>query len=52
MIWKFWRQVQTIKNNMTRFVIIKKENLLLAEEDINRALKFELIINVAVWQQC
>jgi prephenate dehydratase len=27
---------------MTRFVIIKKENLLLAEEDINRALKFEL----------
>jgi prephenate dehydratase len=45
--------IQTIKNNMTRFVIIKKENLLLAEEDINRAsLKFELIINVAVWQQC
>jgi prephenate dehydratase len=35
--------IQTIKNNMTRFVIIKKENLLLAEEDINRAsLKFEL----------
>jgi prephenate dehydratase len=34
--------IQTIKNNMTRFVIIK-ENLLLAEEDINRAsLKFEL----------
>jgi prephenate dehydratase len=28
--------IQTIKNNMTRFVIIKRK-LLLAEEDINRA---------------
>ncbi|SEA59846.1 prephenate dehydratase [Flavobacterium gillisiae] len=36
-------EIQTIKNNMTRFVIIKKENSFLAEEDINRAsLKFEL----------
>jgi prephenate dehydratase len=42
--------IQTIKNNMTRFVIIKKK-IYLAEEDINRALKF-WIINVAVWQQC
>jgi hypothetical protein len=36
---------------MTRFVIIKK-NLLLAEEDINRSLKLNWIINVAVWQKC
>jgi hypothetical protein len=29
-----------------------KEKIVLAEEDINRAsLKFEWIINVAVWQQ-
>ncbi|MFT4756871.1 MAG: prephenate dehydratase [Vicingaceae bacterium] len=35
--------IQTIKNNMTRFVIIKKENSFVAEDDINRAsLKFEL----------
>jgi prephenate dehydratase len=43
-------RIQTIKNNMTRF--IKKRKFILAEEDINRAsLKFEFI-NVAVWQQC
>jgi len=36
-------EIQTIKNNMTRFVIIKKENSFVAEDDINRAsLKFEL----------
>ncbi|WP_367773363.1 prephenate dehydratase [Flavobacterium sp. WC2421] len=36
-------EIQTIKNNMTRFVIIKKENAFVAKEDINRAsLKFEL----------
>ena len=36
-------EIQTIKNNMTRFVIIKKENSFVAKEDINRAsLKFEL----------
>lgn len=35
--------IQTIKNNMTRFVIIKKENSFVSEEEINRAsLKFEL----------
>lgn len=35
--------IQTIKNNMTRFVIIKKENAFVAKEDINRAsIKFEL----------
>ena len=36
-------EIQTIKNNMTRFVIIKKENSFVSEEEINRAsLKFEL----------
>jgi prephenate dehydratase len=36
-------EIQTIKNNMTRFVIIKKENSFVAEDEINRAsLKFEL----------
>jgi prephenate dehydratase len=36
-------EIQTIKNNMTRFVIIKKENSFLKENEINRAsLKFEL----------
>jgi prephenate dehydratase len=35
--------IQTIKNNMTRFVIIKKENSFVAEAEINRAsLMFEL----------
>ncbi|MDL2143736.1 prephenate dehydratase [Flavobacterium tructae] len=36
-------EIQTIKNNMTRFVIIKKENSFLPENEINRAsIKFEL----------
>jgi prephenate dehydratase len=36
-------EIQTIKNNMTRFVIIKKDNSFVAEDEINRAsLKFEL----------
>jgi len=36
-------EIQTIKNNMTRFVIIQKENSFVSEEEINRAsLKFEL----------
>jgi prephenate dehydratase len=36
-------EIQTIKNNMTRFVIIKKQNSFVAENEINRAsLKFEL----------
>jgi prephenate dehydratase len=36
-------EIQTIKNNMTRFVIIEKENSFVAEDEINRAsLKFEL----------
>lgn len=35
--------IQTIKHNMTRFVIIKKENSFVPENEINRAsLKFEL----------
>ncbi|WP_125717729.1 prephenate dehydratase [Flavobacterium ustbae] len=35
--------IQTIKNNMTRFVIIKKQNSFLPESQINRAsVKFEL----------
>lgn len=35
--------IQTIKNNMTRFVIINKENSFVPIEDVNRAsLKFEL----------
>ena len=35
--------IQTIKNNMTRFVIIKKQNSFLSENEINRAsIKFEL----------
>ncbi|WP_433813914.1 prephenate dehydratase [Flavobacterium johnsoniae] len=35
--------IQTIKNNMTRFVIIKKQNSFLPESKINRAsIKFEL----------
>lgn len=35
--------IQTIKNNMTRFVIVKKQKSVLAEEEINKAsLKFEL----------
>ncbi|MFL9831347.1 prephenate dehydratase [Flavobacterium sp. ST-87] len=37
------QEIQTIKNNMTRFVIIKKENSFVPENEINRAsLKFEL----------
>jgi prephenate dehydratase len=36
-------EIQTIKNNMTRFVIINRENSFVAENEINRAsLKFEL----------
>ncbi|MDN3674956.1 prephenate dehydratase [Flavobacterium branchiarum] len=36
-------EIQTIKNNMTRFVIIKKENSFLPTKEINRAsIKFEL----------
>ncbi|MCC9072833.1 prephenate dehydratase [Flavobacterium sp. F-65] len=36
-------EIQTIKNNMTRFVIIKKENSFLPVKEINRAsIKFEL----------
>ncbi|MNX97655.1 P-protein [compost metagenome] len=36
-------EIQTIKNNMTRFVIIKKQNSFLPESEINRAsIKFEL----------
>lgn len=36
-------EIQTINNNMTRFVIIKKENSFVEESDINRAsIKFEL----------
>lgn len=36
-------EIQTIKNNMTRFVIINKENSFVPQDEINRAsLKFEL----------
>lgn len=36
-------EIQTINNNMTRFVIIKKENSFVEESEINRAsVKFEL----------
>jgi prephenate dehydratase len=36
-------EIQTIKNNMTRFVIVKKENSFVPEDEINRAsIKFEL----------
>jgi prephenate dehydratase len=36
-------EIQTIKNNMTRFVIIKKNNSFVPENEINRAsIKFEL----------
>lgn len=36
-------EIQTINDNMTRFVIIKKENSFVAEAEINRAsIKFEL----------
>ncbi|MBA0884166.1 prephenate dehydratase [Flavobacterium undicola] len=36
-------EIQTIKNNMTRFVIVNKENSFVPENEINRAsLKFEL----------
>lgn len=36
-------EIQTINNNMTRFVIIKKENDFVSKEEINRAsIKFEL----------
>jgi len=36
-------EIQTINNNMTRFVILKKENSFLEKNEINRAsLKFEL----------
>jgi prephenate dehydratase len=36
-------EIQTIKNNMTRFVIIKRQNSFLPENEINRAsVKFEL----------
>ncbi|MFV8327657.1 prephenate dehydratase [Flavobacterium sp. ZS1P14] len=36
-------EIQTINNNMTRFVIIKKENSFVEETEINRAsIKFEL----------
>jgi prephenate dehydratase len=37
------QEIQTIKNNMTRFVIIKKENSFIPENEIQRAsIKFEL----------
>ena len=36
-------EIQTINNNMTRFVIINKEDYFVAEDEINRAsIKFEL----------
>jgi prephenate dehydratase len=36
-------EIQTINNNMTRFVILKKENSFVSEKEINRAsIKFEL----------
>ena len=36
-------EIQTINNNMTRFVIIRKENSFVPENEINRAsIKFEL----------
>ncbi|MEC5167147.1 prephenate dehydratase [Flavobacterium sp. PL11] len=36
-------EIQTIKNNMTRFVIIKKQNSFVSENEIQRAsIKFEL----------
>ncbi|MDI5895208.1 prephenate dehydratase [Flavobacterium algoritolerans] len=36
-------EIQTINNNMTRFVILKKENSFVDENEINRAsIKFEL----------
>ncbi|MGO4822347.1 MULTISPECIES: prephenate dehydratase [unclassified Flavobacterium] len=36
-------EIQTINDNMTRFVILKRENSFVGENDINRAsLKFEL----------
>jgi prephenate dehydratase len=36
-------EIQTINHNMTRFVILKKENSFVSKEEINRAsLKFEL----------
>ena len=36
-------EIQTISHNMTRFVILKKQNSLVSTEEINRAsLKFEL----------
>ena len=36
-------QIQTIKNNMTRFVILKKQNSFVPENEIRRAsIKFEL----------
>jgi prephenate dehydratase len=36
-------EIQTIKNNMTRFVIINRENHFVPEDEINRAsIKFEL----------
>lgn len=36
-------EIQTINDNMTRFVILKKENSFVPQEEINRAsLKFEL----------
>ena len=36
-------EIQTINNNMTRFVIIKRENSFVVENEINRAsIKFEL----------
>ena len=36
-------EIQTINNNMTRFVIIKKENSFVSKDEINRAsIKFEL----------
>lgn len=36
-------EIQTIKNNMTRFVIINKEDNFVSKEEINRAsIKFEL----------
>lgn len=36
-------EIQTIKDNMTRFVIIQKENSFVSETEINRAsIKFEL----------
>lgn len=45
--------IQTIKNNATRFIIVKTKTKALPKKDINKAPSvLSRIINAVVWPQC